>query len=336
MKTVLRNVIVSALSILLLPGASYEDRQPSAPEPLLLVIEQPDKETEPSPQPEQTVVRLLVGQETRELPLEEYLVGVVLSEIPAGFSLEAFKAQAVAARTFALRRLAEPKHADCDLCADAACCQAWTSPEALREKFGADYESTRKKGADAVRDTAGEALYYDGTLIDAVYYSCSGGKTEDALAVWGSEVPYLQSVPSPGEQDAPRNFAEVCMEADELAAKLREARPDCDFSASPECWFEKSERTRGGGVASAVIGGQTFTGTELRRLLGLNSTDFTVCVSDGSVTFSTRGFGHRVGMSQYGAEAMAKQGFDYRTILRYYYRGTEIKKLPGEDSGENG
>ena len=344
MKPVLRNFAISVLALLLLPGSAEERTRQTTPEPLLVVIEQPEsKAAEPEGEPKEeeaeekpVCIRLSDGQAVQTLPLEEYLVGVVLSELPASFADEAFKAQAVAARTFTRRRCAAPKHADCDVCADAACCQAWTSREELKKRLGADFERVWQKAADAVAQTRDEVLLYDGALIDAVYFSCSGGMTEDAAAVWGTDVPYLRSVPSPGEQDAPRNTGERTVQADELRALLQADRPGLKLAGAPETWFKEVERTQGGGVASVCVGGQKLSGTELRALLGLDSTCFELSFTDQAVTFQTRGFGHRVGMSQYGANAMAEQGFDYRTILRYYYRGAEIKKLPGIASGEDG
>ena len=141
-----------------------------------------------------------------------------------------------------------------------------------------------------------------------------------------SVVPYLQAVESPGEQDALRYESEAAFLEDELRAILNKAAPEAKLDGPSEGWFGEPFLTEGGGVASVTIGGEDFTGTQLRSLLGLNSTRFTVTCGDGEVVFHVRGFGHRVGMSQYGANAMAKLGFDYRAILQYYYRGAGIEK----------
>lgn len=156
-----------------------------------------------------------------------------------------------------------------------------------------------------LRRRAGEILTYDGAPIEAVYFSCSGGSTEAAVAVWGTDVPYLQAVESPGEQDALRYESEAAFLEDELRAILNKAAPEAKLDGPSEGWFGEPFLTEGGGVASVTIGGEDFTGTQLRSLLGLNSTRFTVTCGDGEVVFHVRGFGHRVGMSQYGANAMA-------------------------------
>lgn len=262
------------------------------------------------------------GGETRELDMAEYLTGVVAAEMPASFETEALKAQAVAARTFTQKRRQSAKHEHADVCADSACCQAWSSEAALRERFGADYDTYAEKARAAVEATRGEVLLYDGVLIDATYFSCSGGRTEDAAAVWGAEVPYLQSVKSYGEENALRYASEKRFTPEALRAALGGAV----LSGSPSAWFSDVTYTEGGGVNTMRIGQTCYTGTELRRLLGLNSTCFRVSADEDGVTFHVLGYGHRVGMSQYGADYMARQGYDYRTILQYYYRGAELKK----------
>ena len=244
--------------------------------------------------------------------------------MPASFETEALKAQAVAARTFAMRQMAGGKHDGYDLCADSACCQAWNSQEAMTEKLGSSCETYWSKAAQAVQETAGEVLTYDGQLIDAVYFSCSGGRTEDAVAVWGSEVPYLQSVPSVGEEQANVFETEATVDAEVFRAVLLQNDYQISLSGSSENWFGEVVYTDGGGVQSMEIGGQTVEGTALRSMFRLNSTCFTISVSDGQVIFHVKGYGHRVGMSQYGANAMAKAGSSYGEILSHYYDGTQI------------
>ena len=148
-------------------------------------------------------VLLETEEGTLSLPLDEYLTGVLLAEVPAGFALEAMKAQAVAARTYTLRQMAASRHANGALCADSTCCQAWMSLDRAGEKLGASSETLLETLRQAVHETDGQVLCYDGQLIEATYFSCSGGRTEDAVAVWGTDVPYLQAVDSPGEEAAP-------------------------------------------------------------------------------------------------------------------------------------
>ena len=254
------------------------------------------------------------------LELEEYVCGVVLAEMPASFEEEALKAQAVVARTYALRRLEQgDRHSEAVICADSACCQAYLSREAYLQSRGTAADAD--KIARAVEATAGLVLTYNGALIDATYFSCSGGRTEDAAAVWGTDIPYLQSVASPGEENAAPYRKQLTFTPAEFSAALGR-----ELTGSPESWLGMAAYTEGGGVASMVIGGISYTGTELRRLLGLNSTAFTMTAENGGITVETLGKGHRVGMSQYGADAMAATGSTCAEILSYYYPGTRIDK----------
>lgn len=256
-----------------------------------------------------------------EMPLEEYLVGVILAELPASFELEAKKAQAVVARTYTWKAYSTVgKHGDGSVCTDSACCQAYLSPGTYLEKGGteAGVESARA----AVSETAGTVLIYDGNLIEATYFSCSGGSTEDAVAVWGTDYPYLRATDSPGEEGAAHYTDTVAFSKEELEEAL-----GVSLGEDPESWVGFTTYTAGGGVNTMRVGGKDFPGTELRRLLGLRSTAFTVSADDDGVTIVTRGYGHRVGMSQYGADAMAAGGSNYGEILAYYYRGTELAQL---------
>ena len=253
----------------------------------------------------------------RQMTLDEYLVGVVLAEMPADFDSEALKAQAVVARTYTRKRMAAPKHEGAAVCMSPGCCQGWRSPEDYLGEGGR--QSAVDKVRRAVADTDGAVLCYDGQLIDATYFSCSGGSTEDAVAVWGQDVPYLQAVQSPGEEDAPRYSESVRFTAAELADRL-----GIENRGDPAGWFTEITYTDGGGVERLSVRGKSFTGTQLRSKLGLRSTAFSLEVSGKIITVTTRGFGHRVGMSQYGAQAMAQTGAGFEEILSHYYTGTEL------------
>lgn len=251
--------------------------------------------------------------------MDEYLTGVVLGEMPAYFEPEALKAQAVAARTYAAKaRASGGKHGDGSVCMDSQCCQAYRSPEAYLASGGTaeDVEKIRQ----AVEDTSGYVLTYGGELIEAVYFSCSGGSTEDAAAVWGADVPYLRATDSPGEENAAHNTDTVIFTAAQFCQALGETLEEDSGD-----WFGAVAYTAGGGVAEMVIGGKAYTGVQLRQLLGLRSTAFTVTVEESSIRIETRGYGHRVGMSQYGADAMAAAGSTYKDILRHYYSGTALE-----------
>lgn len=260
-------------------------------------------------QEEEIHIRLLQEDGTVKLmELEDYVLGVVSAEMPAEFHIEALKAQAVLARTYGLKRsTASEKHPQGAVCMQSSCCQAFS-------------DVTQNEAAqiflDAVSDTAGIVLTYEDELIEATYFSCSGGYTEDAEAVWGTDVPYLQAVASPGEETSQHFVTTVKFTTADFSARL-----GIDLA---DGGIEKPVYTDGGGVHTVVIGGKEFTGVQLRQLLGLKSTAISMSLIGDQVIVTTKGYGHRVGMSQYGADAMAESGNSYEQILAYYYPGTSL------------
>ena len=273
--------------------------------------------------PELVISVLLEDGSIEKMDMDTYLTAVVLQEMPTEFETEALKAQAVVARTYALRRLRTGgKHTGAAVCTSSSCCQGFCNEEAFL-LHGGD-QTSLEKVKQAVAETSDQVLVYKGELIDATYFSCSGGMTEDAAAVWGADIPYLQSTQSPGEESAAHYTDTVRFSADEFMESLGQALPD-----TPENWIETITYTDGGGVDTMVICGKTYAGTELRRLLGLRSTAFVITAIGDTVTITTKGFGHRVGMSQYGADAMAVQGSSYQEILAHYYQGTELVSYAG-------
>lgn len=278
------------------------------------------------PIPEETVphieseyrMRLKNGESVTEEDLENYLVGVLLAEMPAGFHVEALKAQAVAARTYTRKAWQTGgKHGDGSVCTEAVCCQSWMAPEDFLELGGNHTEL--EKVADAVRSTAGQVLIYDGALIEATYFSASGGKTEAAVAVWGTDFPYLQSVESPGEESAAYHRDTAVFTPEEFSALL-----GITLEGDPDTWFDMAQYTQGGTLSRIRICGGEFSGVELRSALGLRSAAFSVDVVSGNIVITSQGYGHRVGMSQYGAEAMAAGGSSFVEILAHYYPGTDL------------
>ncbi len=255
------------------------------------------------------------------MELDEYLVGVLLCEMPDSFHEEAKKAQAVVARTYALRTVSiKQKHTADAICTDSACCQGYLSPQEYLERGGT--QEAVEAARSAVQQTRALVLEYAGELIDATYFSTSGGTTEAAVAVWGADVPYLQSVSSPGEEIAVHYTDTVTFTTEEFQKCL-----GVSLSGQPHTWFGKVTYTDGGGVDVMVIGGEAYRGTDLRRLLGLRSTALTVTAVGSSVIITTKGFGHRVGMSQYGAQAMALRGSSYEQILQHYYQDTQLTPM---------
>lgn len=267
-------------------------------------------------------VPVLTGKTSlRVMELEEYVLCVVLGEMPAYFHPEALKAQAVVARTYALRRMERgDRHPDGAVCTDSGCCQALLSREEYLQVRGTprELETIRL----AVEATAGQVLLYEGMYAETTYFSCSGGKTEDALEVWGTAYPYLLSVSSPGEEEAATYRVNTKVSPEAFASAL-----DRKLSGNPEQWLGKTTYTQGGGVKTMDICGKTYSGTQLRELLGLNSASFTIRVEGGMLVVETSGKGHRVGMSQHGADAMAETGKTYLEILEHYYPGTGIDKI---------
>lgn len=257
-----------------------------------------------------------------QMDMDVYLTGVVLGEMPAGFEPEAIKAQAVAARTYTAKAIdTGGKHGDGSLCTDPGCCQAYVSEENYLGHGGT--EDGLEKVRRAVLATSGRVLTYEGELIEATYFSCSGGSTEDAAAVWGTEYPYLQAVNSPGEEHAAHYCDKFCF----TTAQFQE-KTGCQLTGDSDSWFITESCTPGGGINVMAICGEKYTGTQLRSLLGLPSTAMTFTVEGDTITVVTKGYGHRVGMSQYGADAMAATGKTYWEILAYYYPGTQLEMLP--------
>ena len=267
------------------------------------------------PEPEKTVVRVqLADGNVDPVDLETYVGRVLLAEMPLSFDVEALKAQAVAIRTYTLKRMdGGGKHDSADVCTSSVCCQAYITPDEYVARGGE--EDLLHKLDEVLTDTKDQVLTYDGDLIEATYFSSSGGSTEDAVAVWGREVPYLRAQPSPdvGEK---KFLTTVTFSVAEFCDLL-------DQKEMPES-IGHITYTPGGGVETIQIGNQIFSGTELRRRLSLASTAFLITKVGDSITITTKGNGHRVGMSQYGAEAMAVAGRAYYEILEYYYPGAEL------------
>ena len=279
---------------------------------------------EPSPaasEPAAAALRVLHRGQVLALDPEEYLVGVVAAEMPADFEPEALKAQAVAARTYALWCAAGGKHADADICADSGHCQAWLDEAALRRSWGGDYEQNLARLCEAVSATAGEVLRYEGKPVFAAFHASSAGATEDCGAIWNAQ-PYLVSVSSPESAETVPHYVSrlVCAPLD-LRDTLLSAHPEADFSAAPADWLGAVELDGSGRVARMTLGGAVFTGTELRALFALRSTAFTLDWDGAEFCFTVTGHGHGVGMSQYGANVLAAAGMGYRDILAHYYPG---------------
>ena len=255
------------------------------------------------------------------VPLEEYIIGVVLGEVSADFHDEALKAQAVSARTYTLYCVEVlKKHSGGAVCTDHRCCQAYCDPTDYLNQGGT--QKGIRKVQVAVNATAGQVLQYDSQMICATYFASSGGQTEDASEVWEGNYPYLQSVESPDEEEC----GYFCKQTTYSAQELQDALGVC-LVGKPESWFGMVTHTVGGGVDLMRIGGKLYTGTELRRLLKLRSTILNVTPTDDGVIIDTKGYGHRVGMSQHGANAMAMGDSNYKEILHHYYADVTLCQM---------
>ena len=263
-----------------------------------------------------------------EMNMADYLWGVVAAEMPASFEPEALRAQAVCARTYSLWKIQAGSHEEdgADICADSSCCQAYISPEDAAQRWGADAAGGYTvKIAGAVADTDGQVLTYGGAPIQAVFFSSAAGATEDAAAVWGKALPYLVSVDSPEGDEVPNYRSTVTLTADQVQKVADEAGLAADLSKPTSEWFSNLTRTASGRVASIDLGGVFLSGSAARNLFALRSACFDVTEQDGVFTFSVTGYGHGVGMSQYGANAMAKEGSGWRDILAHYYTGAQLQ-----------
>ena len=269
------------------------------------------------------------------MSLEEYLPGVVASEMPANFELEALKAQAVAARTFALAHLRSiggagcSKNSQADLC-DTVHCQVFQSKESRTSLWPEEKKDEYwNKVLSAVKATEGEVLTYNGELVmNPQYFSTSGGKTEDAQTVFGFSAPYLKSVDSPGEEIAAKYKETYEFTYSNLANTINKNYPKAKVTAANlHKQLEILEKSEAGTVTKLKMGNIVIAGKDFRTMLGLNSANFTISYNDNSVKIQCIGYGHGVGMSQWGANVMAQKGKDYRQILTHYYQGTRIEKI---------
>lgn len=261
-----------------------------------------------------------------DMDLEEYIVGVVSAEMPAYYDFEALKAQAVASRTYTLYSMAHGgchTNPDADVCTNSKCCQAFSTHERMQNAWKNDYANNYNRIAEAVMGTAGEVLVYDGKLCDALYHACSGGQTENSENVYANALPYLRGVDSPYED--PMREEDVDFGTDALVELIAAKYPESGITKDnvrEGIAIEKAYES--GRVDTLRLGRTTITGKQARNLFGLRSTMFTVEWTANGIVFHVRGYGHGVGMSQNGANGMAKHGSDYREILFHYYTGVSI------------
>lgn len=273
------------------------------------------------------------NQRVHEMALEEYVKGVVAAEMPGEFHIEALKAQAVASRTYAISRTinypeGHPDHIEASLCTGIHC-QAYLTLDELANIHAKDWvDKYWPKIEEAVESTKGEVLYYKDEIIEPLYHSTSGGMTEDSLDVFQVERPYLKAVSSPYEEEAPKFRSLVTLTGDEFINKIIGKYPSSNITKNnlPDK-IKLVEKTQSGRIKKIAIDGTVVNGREIRDLFELNSTNFKITYNPKTniVDIETMGYGHGVGMSQWGANGMAKKGKNYKEILEHYYTGIEIK-----------
>ena len=270
----------------------------------------------------------------REVTMAEFLPGVLAGEMPASFALDALRAQAVAARTYILSCMSRSRdaHAGAAVCTDPGCCQAWLSESELRERWGGAYESYLARIREAVAGTDGTCLTWEGEPILSCFHASSLGCTEDSGSVWSTQLPYLTSVFSPeSEETVPDLVTRVYVSAENFRDAVCSVSPAV-LSADPAGWVGEIIRDTAGRVSGVMLGGAYLSGSTLRELFTLRSTDFTLRWTGTDFLFTVAGYGHGVGMSQYGAQIMASRGADWREILRHYYPGAVLEE-PGVPQG---
>ena len=254
------------------------------------------------------------------IPFEEYIVGVVAGEMPVSFNIEALKAQAVAARNYAYKKIKNSENSDYDVI-DTTANQVYLDLTQLKESWKTNYVANINKIRQAVSETAGEYLTYNDEIIDVFYFSTSNGKTENAVTVFNVDVPYLKSVDSPWDEKENSRFnVQTVFTTDEFCTLL-------SINCTEEPIIKNIIRNENNRVTEITINEKTFQGTEIYKLLKLRSTDFEIEQEENQILFNTKGYGHGVGMSQYGANGMAKEGATYEQILTHYYQGTSLKKF---------
>lgn len=266
-----------------------------------------------------------------EMKLDEYLYGVVSAEMPVSFEKEALKAQSIVARTYTIYKIIHNggKHGEADICDDSSCCQAWISKQDRLSKWEElERESNWNKIMQAVNETKGKIITYKGEPINAFFHSNSGGSTEAPINVWGgSGYPYLQTVETSGEDSYTQYNSEVNLSKKELISKMKEKYQDFSINFEEENPIKILEYTEGKRVKTIKIGNKNLSGVEVRSIFTLKSANFNVEIKDDNIKFSVIGYGHGVGMSQTGADSLAKQGKNSDEIITHFYTGVDVTEL---------
>lgn len=260
-------------------------------------------------------------EQVEDVSLENYVAGVVSSEMPADFEMEALKAQALTARTYIVNHLLHQDSPENSEVTDTVQHQVYKSEEELRQQWGKDFQKKMDKINKAVTATQGEIITYDDAPITPAFFSTSNGFTENSEEYWDNELPYLRSVKSDWDKDSPKYLDQQVFAISEIEATL-----GVDLPANTEIPIEAT-RTKSERVSELKLADHTFSGRDIREKLELQSSDFSIEQKDDHLIFTTKGFGHGIGMSQYGANGMAKEGKKYEDIVKYYYKDIEVNSI---------
>ncbi len=338
MKRYVINIIVVFVLMAIIPCISILNvaKLKEIPTNIGIIEEKIEEKNETSEQPEEQTPPIefkVLNHKTNEVftvSAADYVKGVVAGEMPANFHNEALKAQAVAAYTYAVR-LKEIEQSSpteslmgADFTTDPSKHQAYMSMDEIKAFYGNGFEENFSKISNAVDEVIGQTIVYDNQPIAAAFHAMSSGKTESSKNVWGSDLPYLRAVESSGDLDAPKYEVKVELEKEKVRSLLSSAYPDIEFSDDVSKWIKITETSDSSTVLKAKIGNKELSGFDIRNIFSLRSPSFTVEVKDDLFTFTCHGSGHGVGMSQYGANALAESGYTYEQILKHYYQGVDI------------
>ena len=283
--------------------------------PIALLNNSPPYELPPSPQ-----IRILnTAGEVEMVDIEVFLVGVVAAEMPASFETEALKAQAAAARTYILHAMGGGRHEEATVCTNSAHCQAYLSLEEMQERWGKDFHTYYEKIKQVVGETYGMVITYGAVPIDALYHSTCGGHTEDAGSYWDKPVPYLLGVPCEWDAESQRYRNREVFTLSAAAKRL-------GISVTELTGMKITALTGTGRVKNITVGSKSFSGKGVRELLGLFSSAFTFDIEGENIVFLSSGSGHGAGLCQYGANGMAKAGYNWQEIINHYYTGITLQK----------
>lgn len=272
-------------------------------------------------------VRVLTDTGVQKMSMSEYLQGVVRAEMPASFEEQALCAQAVTARTYTLYKIATGSNhgTTADVCTDPTCCQAYSAKSAAMRNWGKNAAAYERKIENAVAATDGETILYNNQPILAVFHSSSAGCTKGSGEVWTKDLPYLKSVSSPEKgKEIPNYYSRVSYTPAEFRKKFTAAQPKAKFPSDVRNWIRDLQTAEGHNVKSVIIGGVRVSGTQVRSIFGLRSATFDPEIKDGKIVFYVTGYGHGVGMSQYGANELAKEGKNWKEIICHYYTGVTL------------